>query len=65
MVADIILHQIKFFRIDLHTVSLREHLQIAFVTLSRFWSLRVWGSLSESIKKGIFMGENLFFRYAE
>ena len=62
MVADIILHQIKFLRIDLHTVSLREHLQIAFVTLSGFWPLRGWGSLSESIKKGIFMDENLFFQ---
>ena len=29
----------------------REHRQKNFVRLSRFWSLRVWGSLGESIKR--------------
>ena len=37
-----------------------EHQQKTFVTLSRFWPLRVWGSLSESVKKGQFMTKIFF-----
>ena len=39
---------------------LREHRQKTFVTLSGFWRLKGWGSLSESVKKGKFVTKICF-----
>ena len=40
---------------------IREHQQKPFVTLSKFWLLRGWVGLSESIRKGKFI-KKYFFR---
>ena len=42
------------------TTKLRQHQQKTLITLSGFWPLRGWGSLSESVKK--IRDENLFYR---
>ena len=48
------------FTIMVHTTKLREHQQKTLITLSGFWPLRGWGSLSESVKK--IHDKNLFYR---
>ena len=37
-----------------------EHWQKTFVMLSKFWPLREWGDLGESVKKGKFMTKIFF-----
>ena len=47
------------FTVMVCTTKLREHQQKTLITLSGFWSLRGWGSLSESVKK--IHDKNLFY----
>ena len=49
-----------FTEIKKRDIKLREHLQKKIAKVSRFWPLRQWSTLIESIKKRKFVKKNCF-----